>query len=142
MTTWEEYLIQNKRRHSTRRPPSHNESRLQSACVRWFRYQYPDSLIFAIPNGGKRTQREAEFMKEEGVMAGVADLEILMPDGKCAFIEMKTLKGRLSEHQLKFQRWCFENGHVYLVCKTLEQFMDSVKSIIITYGKEESITIR
>ena len=128
--TFEEMLMLEKRRHSTRKPSAHNESRLQGACVRWFRYQYPSLLIFAIPNGGKRTEREAEIMKSEGVMAGVADLEILLPNGRCVFIEMKTLKGRLSEAQRVFQKWCDDYGHTYKVCRSLEGFMEVVNTII------------
>ena len=130
MTTFDELLAKEKQKHAPRKHPKHLESRLQGACVRWFRYQYPKFLIFAIPNGGRRNEIQAKIMKDEGVLPGVADLEILLPDGRCVFIEMKTLKGRLSEHQLKFQRWCFENKHVYLVCKTFEQFVESVKLLV------------
>ena len=80
--TFEEMLAKEKQKHAPRRPPSHNESRLQAACVRWFRYQYPNLLIFAIPNGGRRNEVEAKIMKEEGVLPGIADLELLLPDGR------------------------------------------------------------
>ena len=70
-----------------RKPQRHEESRLQESCVTWFRLQYPKLalLLFAVPNGGKRTHRtivragrvityspEAKQMKKEGVTAGVA----------------------------------------------------------------------
>ena len=50
------------------------EHRLQVACVRWFRLQHPNVLIFAIPNGGQRNVVTAKRLKDEGVVAGVADL--------------------------------------------------------------------
>ena len=47
------------------------ESRLQQACVRWVRYQYPDLVVYAIPNGGKRNAVTGAILKAEGVLAGV-----------------------------------------------------------------------
>ena len=62
-----------------KRKPMRNkqsESQLQSECVRWFRYQYPEfkNVLFAIPNGGKRNISTAKRLKSEGVVPGVADL--------------------------------------------------------------------
>lgn len=39
-----------------RRHPHDEEHRLQVACVRWFRLQYPalSHALFAVPNGGRR----------------------------------------------------------------------------------------
>jgi hypothetical protein len=38
-----------------RKTPKHDESALQTACVRWFRFSYPKLalLLFSIPNGAK-----------------------------------------------------------------------------------------
>ena len=58
----------------------HIESRLQIACVRWFRMAYPKYklMLFSVPNGGKRTLMEAIIMKNEGVVSGVSDLILLV----------------------------------------------------------------
>jgi len=52
--------------------------------------QYPDVLIFAIPNGEKRHIATAIKLKEEGVTSGIPDLYI--PAWK-VWIEMKRSKG-------------------------------------------------
>ncbi len=52
------------------------EDRLQIACVRWFRIQYPEHLIHHSPNGGKRNAIEAKKFKDMGVVAGFPDLFI------------------------------------------------------------------
>jgi len=65
----------------------HQESTLQTTCVRWFRFQYPNLVIYAVPNGGSRNVREAQRLKAEGVLAGVADLVVLLPQGKSVYIE-------------------------------------------------------
>ena len=51
------------------------EHNLQKACITWFRLQFPNYIIFAIPNGAKRTLSK-EDTKEEGTNRGVPDLMI------------------------------------------------------------------
>ncbi len=58
----------------------------QVRFVSWFRKNFPDYLIFAIPNGGYRSKPEASRLKAEGVLAGVHDLYI---PGLDLWIEMK-----------------------------------------------------
>ena len=62
----------------------------QAALVMWFRRAYPDTLIFAIPNGGMRSKSQAMKLKVEGVVPGIPDL--FVPEWKL-WIEMKKVKG-------------------------------------------------
>lgn len=103
----------------------HQESTIQSACVRWFRYQYPQHTIFAIPNGGNRDAITGAIMKKEGVLAGVADLFIMLPNKHYhgMFIEMKTKEGRQADSQKMFQFRCEVNGYKYVLCRSFEQFV-------------------
>lgn len=133
------------------KPKSHEESRLQEGCVTWFRLQYPKLalLLFAVPNGGKRTHRtivragrvityspEAKQMKKEGVTAGVADLILLKPSKGYASlcIEMKTTEkdSRQRESQKVWQQAAESAGNKYVVCRTLEEFMAVVKDYLTT----------
>ena len=69
----------------------------QAALVMWFRRAYPDTLIFAIPNGGARAKATAAKLKVEGVVAGIPDL--FVPAWNL-WIEMKRTKGgKLSPEQ-------------------------------------------
>ncbi len=62
----------------------------QAALIMWFRRAYPDTLIFAIPNGGLRSKTQAMKLKVEGVVPGIPDL--FVPAWKL-WIEMKKVKG-------------------------------------------------
>lgn len=106
------------------------ESILQTACVRWFRLQYPDLIIYAVPNGGSRNVREAQRLKAEGVLAGVADLVVLLPQGKSLYIEMKVKGNRQTENQKAFQDKAIILGHPYTVCYSFEEFKNAVESVI------------
>jgi hypothetical protein len=62
----------------------------QAQLIMWFRRVYPDTLIFAIPNGGLRSKTQAMKLKVEGVVPGIPDL--FVPAWKL-WIEMKKVKG-------------------------------------------------
>jgi len=94
---------------------SNEESRLQQACVKWFRMQYScyNYVLFAIPNGGNRSKATGAILKSEGALAGVADLFLSVPKVTYTetttkhglFIEMKTKDGIQSEINLHFKKW-------------------------------------
>ncbi len=113
---------------------SNEESRIQQACVKWFRYQYPQHarLLFAVPNGGARSAITAAILKGEGVVAGVADLILFLPrQGRHALcIEMKTAKGRQSPEQKEWQRQVEEQGYMYIVCRNVDSFIEDVRAYI------------
>lgn len=112
----------------------HEESDTQCACVRWFRLQYPEfhPLLFAVPNGGARNLREGARLKREGVVAGVADLILLMPRGgfHALCIEMKTDEGHQSKEQKAWQKAVEEQGAKYVVCRSFDDFYNVVTNYI------------
>lgn len=112
-----------------RRKPRHIESSIQTACVSWFRLQYPNYLCFAIPNGGSRNRIEAAHLKREGAMAGVSDLIIITPNA-VLFVEMKTAKGKQSEYQKEFEKRVTALGFEYKVCRSLQDFILTVEHFI------------
>lgn len=105
-----------------------DEHKLQKACVEWFRLQYPRHLIFAIPNGGRRNAVTGAMLKEEGVVAGVADLFIMASNSNYygLFIEMKTPTGRQNSKQKDFQQIAIKAGYQYIVCHSLMEFINEV----------------
>lgn len=116
---------------------NHHESVLQQSCKRWFDLQYPQfsKLLFAVPNGGWRSKVEAVIMRREGVVAGVADMILLMPRGGYASlcIEFKTRVGRLTkqrESQIEWQRVAEREGNKYVVVRSVEDFIANVKKYL------------
>jgi len=107
------------------------ESRLQAACVQWFRLQYPvmARLLFAIPNGGSRNPATGAILKREGVIPGVADLMLAIPSqGEPGlFIEMKTPTGRQSKSQAEFMLCVTEQGYRYRIVRSLDEFIETIK---------------
>ncbi len=108
----------------------HNEDSLQMACVRWFSLQYPDLaiLLHHSPNGGKRNAAEAARFKAMGVRAGFPDLVLMIARGPYhgLMVELKTSKGRQSEHQANYQRAVEAQGYQYVICRDVYQFADII----------------
>lgn len=92
----------------------HDEHYHQVYFVAWFRQQYPDVLIFAIPNGGGRSKAEGGRLKAEGVVPGIPDLYV--PQWRL-WIEMKRPeKGRVSSAQAGIIKYLRTIGHTCVVC--------------------------
>jgi len=105
-TTSSTYLI------TKTQPSEHDE---QVGFVNWFRAKYPKVLIFAIPNGGKRSVGAGRKLKAEGVVAGIPDLFIPAWD---VWVEMKRSKaGRLSPDQKKIIEYLENEGYKVIVGK-------------------------
>ena len=132
MTSNFDKLLEMQRNMKSRRHPKDEEHRLQVACVRWFRMQYPHlrEMLFAVPNGGRRDEKTGARLKEEGVIAGVSDMILLQRNNNygALLIEMKTKTGRQSESQKRWQKAAEEQGYRYVVCRSLEEFMKEVNN--------------
>lgn len=105
-----------------------SEYKVQSAFVKWIRYQYPNITIFHIPNGEKRDIRTASKLKSMGVLKGVYDLYIV--DYKL-FIEVKKSKReKLSPAQEEFKKKVEKSGHHTLEVYGLEDAIGKFKTFI------------
>ena len=106
------------------------EHRLQCQIIRYFRLQYADHMIMAIPNAGKRSLRMGAYMKAEGLLPGIPDL--LIPVARCGFnnlwVEVKNgKKGRLSDAQKEAHAMLTAQGGKVVVVRYFEDFVEACK---------------
>lgn len=131
--TWDEFL-QKENKEKKRKRPDDEEHRIQSACVKWFKHQYPElnRILFAVPNGGKRDRVTGGKLKEEGAVAGTADLILLKGNrfyGSLC-IEMKTPDGEQRPSQKVWQKEAEAAGNKYVICRSLDDFMREVTNYL------------
>ena len=98
----------------------HLEDSLQEAIVRYVRVVAPQLLIYAVPNGGRRSKTEAIRLKRQGVLAGVFDLTIVAPGGKHYAVEVKTDTGSLSPAQRDIKDHLIRHAIPYVVVRSVE----------------------
>jgi hypothetical protein len=115
---------------TTDRIPTEHEEQRQ--FVQWFRKNWPDVRIFAIPNGahlaGTIAQRAAQVarLKAEGMVAGVPDVEI--PEWNL-YIEMKRQRGgKLYADQVRIHDALRRAGKTVMVAKGWEDAADQVRA--------------
>lgn len=122
------------------KPRKNDESKIQQSFIRWFSLQYSklDKLLFAIPNGGKRSKITASIMKSEGQKRGVADLFLSIPRNAPLdnwkkhglYIETKTDIGKQSKEQKEFQKAVESQGYQYTICRSIEEFIKTINDYL------------
>ena len=117
------------------------EDKLQAACVKWFRLQYPNYTLFAIPNGGNRNAITGAMLKKTGTLAGVADLFLMKSkivskfdyyhvQSHGLFIEMKVGKNIQTASQKKFQERAEYEGYKYVICRSFDEFKNTIENYL------------
>jgi len=96
---------------------------------------YPElRMLYAIPNGGKRSIGLAVKLKKEGVKSGVPDLCLPVPKKGYhgLYIEMKKVKdGKMTDAQKWWHEELFKQGYLSVVCYG----MAAAKNVIMEYLK-------
>lgn len=109
-------------------PSTVKEEAIQRTIVSALPYfLHRSAILFHIPNGGKRKRVEAAILKGMGVLAGVADLEIVH-QGRCYFMELKRPGEGQTDEQIEFERRCQDTGVPYAVVTSFEEALECVRS--------------
>lgn len=104
-----------------------NEAYEQIKLFNWVAFErnnYPQlDLLYHIPNGGKRNQKEAFNLKRQGVRAGVPDLCLPVARGKfhALYIELKVGKNTATQKQKDWIKKLEKQGNLALVCYGWEE---------------------
>jgi hypothetical protein len=114
--------------------PEHSE---QVAFVRWFRATFPSVLIYAIPNGEKRSVAIGKKLKDEGVVAGIPDLHV--PAWRLR-IEMKRADGgRVSVEQAEVMDYLQTVGETCLLCHGCDDARKQVQEFLTVRQRADSV---
>lgn len=90
-------------------------------------------MIYSVPNESENSW-ETQKKVNTGLMAGAADLIILLPGGSVLLPETKTPEGVQSPSQKVFEIQVTELGHTYFVYHSLEEFQSIVTPHLIETG--------
>lgn len=118
----------------TRRRPHYLEDRLQMACKYWFDCQYPQYrlLLHHSPNEGllMKHDRDGAKRKAMGMRPGFPDFIFLLPNRVYPFLalELKSEKGRQSDHQKEYQLAVEQAGGKYVIVRSLDEFIGQINA--------------
>jgi hypothetical protein len=98
-----------------------SEASLHSSVVSALqRLKRPGVMFWHAANGEKRDVRTAGKLRCMGVLPGVSDLTVSLPDGGFGFLEPKWDRNRLTPEQGDFLAAMAERGHLTGVAYTLD----------------------
>lgn len=84
--------------------PTPSERQLHLSVAEFFAVAFEKTgpnavLAIHVPNEGRRTNREGALLKAMGLLPGIPDW-CLLHQGQATWIELKTMRGRLSPEQM------------------------------------------
>lgn len=96
----------------------------------------PGILYWHVPNGGvhQKDVQQRVVNKLRGVLAGIPDIHI-SHQGKMYFLELKTLRGKMSPMQQSIAWRLKEQGHVYGCCYGLDDAIAWLEKHNLVSGK-------
>jgi hypothetical protein len=105
------------------------EEILQGQIVMWFNNNHlkQHKCLFAVDNNSKNKIAGA-MAKAKGVKSGISDLVLVCPNAKTVYVELKTDSGKQDPEQKIFQEQIEAFGHIYILCRSLDQFKEIVKT--------------
>ena len=106
------------------------EADLQRAVVIALRFALPKGAIIhhcvnEVTEAGPRGAKRQAILVGMGVQAGFADL-IVLCDGRVLFLELKSLKGRLSPTQEAFRDAMLAQGFGWALVRSLDDALSAI----------------
>lgn len=104
-----------------------SEAELQKSIVEYLKKNYPQVLVFSVPN--EATYRRRHYFKKLGMLSGVSDLILVFLNG-ILFIECKTPRGKQSIEQINFHKRIEVLGFKYYIIRDLEEMKELLNNEI------------
>lgn len=95
-----------------------SEANLQATIVEYIKTNYPNILVFSIPN--EATYKRRSYFKKLGMLSGVSDLILVFLNG-ILFVECKNMNAKQSIEQINFQKRVEALGFKYYIIRDLEE---------------------
>ena len=119
---------------ATEKDGTSTENKIQQEMFIWFNNTYTINKlgIFAsVPNDSKDAKEQMR-KKATGMKVGHADFNVYLPNGKVLMFEVKTLIGKQSDHQKRFELEMKYLGFEYYIVRSLEEFKNIIETKWLT----------
>lgn len=104
-----------------RDPRDPTEESIHRAAIQFLRFSAAPGIIYwHCPNGEARSKATGAKLQAMGVLPGVADICLVLANGRAAFIEIKNRAGRQMPEQKHFERLVVASGALYAICRSHE----------------------
>jgi hypothetical protein len=104
-----------------------SEALIQQQIFIWFNNTYRNLIIHSVPNGSSTGDaRIISQMSQLGMVKGISDLIIWLPNGKSIMVEVKNSTGSQSADQIKIQQKLEKLGGIYILVRSLDDFKQKI----------------
>ena len=121
--------------------PLKEEQILQINLINWFKHEWPELAgdIHHFANERKCSFQQGLHLQRMGVTPGVSDIFLgIAVDGfHGLFLELKTLKGKLSNEQMEFIHKKNQRGYFAVAVWGLEAAKEVMKCYLKDYDKDK-----
>jgi len=113
-----------------KRVAAQNEAALKRAVVAALQLELRGRGKVLRLNAGKLVLSDAKYGRRvlSGVEPGTPDLLVLLPGGRCVWIELKAERGRVTELQASWHANARALGHHVAVCRTVQ---DAIATVLL-----------
>ena len=116
-------------------PTEHDEQKALFSWLAVMEHKYPElAFVFAVPLSAKRNPKTAQYMKSEGMKAGVPDIVIPIPRGNYhgMFIELKRKQGgKASPEQLAWSVTLGNLGYYAIICYGWDEARSEIENYLL-----------
>lgn len=98
-------------------------------------------MFFHPANEGKRNWGAVRMFHNNGGRAGVADLVLLIPNGRCVFVELKAGRNKQEPSQIAFEHDVKGRGFEYYVWRSVDEANEFCNQLVRegVYGARPAI---
>ena len=110
-----------------------SEKQIQKSCIEYLQYlENLGKLMFLRLNSGNMFMSSgSKRYKIKLCKEGTADLMLIIK-GVPIFVELKTISGKQSSHQIDFEKLAHKNGVKYCLIRSVDAFTELVNLLIAT----------
>lgn len=107
--------------------PVASEHQLHLAVAQFLRVAFPGLFWWTVDQTALHS-RHGHTLKAKGVRAGVADICMVLPGGRAAFIELKAERGKQTASQIEFEADVKRSNGYYALCRNLAEVQGVLKA--------------
>lgn len=120
-----------------------NEQRRLMEIAGYYAHRYPElSLLYHVPNEGKRSKITGSILKSQGLKAGIPDLCLPVARGVYhgLYVELKYGKNKLSDNQKQWLTLLGGQGYFAVACRGGDQaFQTLLNYLSLKDGEDYSV---
>jgi hypothetical protein len=114
------------------RRSSLSEAQIQKSIIEYLRAVLPHAVVAAIPNGSQRTPSGRPANAVAGLLPGMPDIVVALPQGRVLWLEVKSAKGSVSANQIAVHGLLNGLGHHVPVVRSVDEVREALKFLNIS----------